>query len=44
VYCFSDNFLTKDHVTYFEGKACDEGLISTKDNGPWHMVRRKGIP
>ena len=23
---------------------CDKGLITTKDDGPWHMLRRKGVP
>jgi len=22
----------------------DKGLIPTKDDGPWHMLRRKGVP
>jgi len=22
----------------------DEGLIPTNDDGPWHMLRRKGVP
>jgi len=22
----------------------DKGLITTKDDGPWHMLRRKGVP
>jgi len=22
----------------------DEGLIPTKDDGPWNMLRRKGFP
>ena len=24
--------------------SCDKGLIPTKDDGPWHMLRRKGVP
>jgi len=24
--------------------AYDKGLITTKDDGPWHMLRRKGVP
>jgi len=22
----------------------DKGLIPTKDDSPWHMLRRKGVP
>jgi len=22
----------------------DKGLILTKDDGPWHMLRRNGVP
>jgi len=22
----------------------DKGLIPTKDDGPWHMLRKKGVP
>jgi len=22
----------------------DKGLLPTKDDGPWHMLRRKGVP
>jgi len=22
----------------------DKGLIPTKDDDPWHMLRRKGVP
>jgi len=22
----------------------DEGLTPTRDDGPWHMLRRKGLP
>jgi len=25
-------------------KGNDKGLIPTKDDGPWHMLRRKGVP
>jgi len=23
---------------------CDEGLTPSKDDDPWHMLRRKGVP
>jgi len=26
------------------GGVLDKGLIPTKDDGPWHMLRRKGVP
>jgi len=25
-------------------KIGDKGLIPPKDDGPWHMLRRKGVP
>jgi len=36
----------KNEIDYEEAFALviDEGLIPTKDDGSWHMLRRKGVP
>jgi len=28
----------------WETRCSDKGLIPIKDDGPWHMLRRKGVP
>jgi len=37
---FSFNLLKVNKTSF----TSDKGLIPTKDDGPWHMLRRKGVP
>jgi len=35
---------TELFIVTYQGGVIDKGLIPTKDDGPWHMLRRKGVP
>jgi len=37
---YNENGLINNNVS----TKSDKGLIPTKDDGPWHMLRRKGVP